>query len=273
MSDDPTLPEVVSRIAGSLPNWHIRAWIKALGAVDLPDDRTAALLITAHPGAGLGPRAAALVDAWRAAEPVPSGSAVALALASAAARNRQDRAERRVEIAVSGPVSDSVSTRLTRSVAIDVIRAATHTLLVTSYAVFGVAEISREIKSAADRGVTVDMLLETNRHGGGMLNGEGDGRDALSVLRFHPDIHLWEWATAVRRGTGGRRGSMHAKVIAADRTVAFLGSANLTDSAYQDNLEIGAVIYDRVAVGKLVDHFERLRAEVDGPLVRLRWES
>lgn len=267
-----SLPEVISRIAGSLPDSHTNAWIDVLDAVEAPDERTAALLIAAHPGAGLGPRAVALVEAWQAAVPVPSGVAVALALAAAAIRVRHDRAERRVEIAVSGPTSDSVATRLSLSVAVDVIRVATSTLLVTSYAAFGIAEIGREIKAAADRGVSVDLVLETNRRSGGMLAGEGDGRDALRVLRYHPDVHLWEWAGTERRGSTGRRGSMHAKVIAADRAVAFLGSANLTDSAYLDNLEIGAVIHDGAAVGKLVDHFVSLRADRHGPLVRLAWE-
>lgn len=273
MNPDIELAEAISRIAGSLPESHIQAWIIALRGVEVPDDRTTALLITAHPGAGLGARAAMLVDAWRAVAPIPSGTAVALALSAASIRHRQDQADRHVEIAVSGPVSDSVPTRLTHSVVVDVIRAATRTLLVTSYAVFGVAEISSEIQAVADRGVSVDLLLETNRRGGGMLSGQGDGRDALRPLRFHPDVHLWEWATAERLGPGGRRGSMHAKVIVADRCVAYLGSANLTDSAYQDNLEVGAVIHDRVAVARLVDHFERLRADAHGPLIRLRWEG
>ncbi|MEU5715776.1 phospholipase D-like domain-containing protein [Streptomyces sp. NPDC020403] len=36
---------------------------------------------------------------------------------------------------------------------------------------------------------------------------------------------------------------MHAKLIGADRSIALLGSANLTDHAYVDNPEIGAVIH------------------------------
>lgn len=273
MSTDTALIQAVSGIAGILPDTHIRSWIKLLRAIEVPDDRTAALLTAAHPGAGHGARAALLVDAWRAAEPTPPGPAIALALSAACERHRQDLADRRIEIAVSGPLSDAVPTRLTRSVAIDVIRTAAHSLLITSYVVVGVAEISREIESAADRGVCVDVILETNQHGGGMLHGQGDGREALRSLRFHPDVHLWEWAPAQRRGPGGRRGSMHAKVIAADRRVAYLGSANLTDSAYGENLEVGAVIHDQAAVGRLVDHFGRLRTEEHGPLVRLRWES
>jgi len=66
---------------------------------------------------------------------------------------------------------------------------------------------------------------------------------------------------------------MHAKVIAADRVTALLGSANLTDNAYTDNLEIGAVIHDPTAVASLVDHFATLMQSADSPLIRLPWSS
>ncbi|MEU4411518.1 phospholipase D-like domain-containing protein [Streptosporangium sp. NPDC023963] len=62
---------------------------------------------------------------------------------------------------------------------------------------------------------------------------------------------------------------MHAKVIAADRATAFLGSVNLTDSAYTDNLEIGAVIYNPSAVANIVNPFETLMRSQDGPLIRM----
>jgi phosphatidylserine/phosphatidylglycerophosphate/cardiolipin synthase-like enzyme len=200
-----------------------------------------------------------------------TGPAIALALEVASRRYEQDLASHHVEIAVSGPVSNAVPIRLTASVAIRVIRAATSRLLVTSYAAFGVREIVSEIWAAADRGVSVDLILETARSIGGKLEGDRDGRTAFHDLRFHPDVHLWQWANDQRRGPGGRRGSMHAKVIAADRATAFLGSANLTDNAYTDNLEIGAVIHDSTSVGNLVDHFTTLMRSEHGPLIRLLW--
>ncbi|QMU71842.1 hypothetical protein GXP74_29990 [Streptacidiphilus sp. P02-A3a] len=168
-------------------------------------------------------------------------------------------------------MSDAVPIRLTASVAIEVIRAATRTLLVTSYTAFGVQEIVSEIEAAANRGVSVDLVLETARASGGRLHGASDGRSAFQDLRFHPDVHLWQWASSERRGSGGRHGSMHAKVIAADRTTALLGSANLTDNAYNDNLEIGAVVRDPAAVAGLVDHFAALMHAADAPLIRLPW--
>ena len=198
---------------------------------------------------------------------------MALALEAASNRYEQDLASHRVEIAVSGPVSDAVPIRLTASVAIKVIRTATSKLLVTSYAAFGVQEIVNEIGAAADRGVSVDLVLETARSSGGRLHGDTDGRTTFDELRFQPDVHLWQWANDKRHGPGGRRGSMHAKVIAADRVTALLGSANLTDNAYTDNLEIGAVIHDPTAVASLVDHFATLMQSADSPLIRLPWSS
>ncbi|MCZ4100809.1 DISARM system phospholipase D-like protein DrmC [Streptomyces sp. H39-C1] len=268
----PSLPEVLSGLVATLPVTYLAAWVSVLRTVAFPDGRTESRLIAAHPGAGLGPHASLLLSAWRATDAQLPGSALALALEAASNRYEQDLATRHVEIAVSGPVSDAVSIRLTASVAIQVIRAASTTLLITSYAAFGVQEIVSEIRAAADRGVSVDLVLETARASGGRLFGDSDGRAAFHDLRFHPDVHLWQWANDERQGPGGRRGSMHAKIIAADRNTALLGSANLTDSAYSDNLEIGAVIRDPGAVASLVDHFSNLMHSADGPLVRLPWQ-
>lgn len=265
------LPEVISGLVASLPETHLAAWTRALRTITVPDDQTESRLIAAHPGAGLGPRAAMLLSAWRSADPQLPGPALALALEAAICRYEQDLASHHVDIVVSGPLSGTVPLRLTTSAAIEVIRSATRTLLLTSYAAFGIQEIVDEITEAADRGVSVNLVLETARSAGGRLHGETDGRTAFHALRFHPDVHLWQWANTERRGFSGRRGSMHAKVIAADRSTVLLGSANLTDNAYNDNLEVGAVIRDPIAVGKLVDHFTTLMHSESSSLVRLPW--
>lgn len=55
-------------------------------------------------------------------------------------------------------------------------------------------------------------------------------------------------------------GVLHAKLIAADRHTALLGSANLTDRALSDNIELGVVLRDPYVVEPLVDHFHWLLA-------------
>lgn len=267
----PSLPAAIASLAADLPATYRAAWIRVLQTITTPDDLTASRLIAAHPGAGLGPRATLLLAAWMATDPMPAGRAVALALDSAGTRYEHDIAMGRVDVAVSGPVTDAVPVRLTASVAVDVIRAAKRTLLIVSYAAFGVHEIEREITAAANRGVRVDLVIETVVASGGLLHGSADGRATFRDLRFRPDVHLWQWAPERRVGPGGRRGAMHAKVIAADRTAAMLGSANLTDSAHSDNLEIGVVIHDPAAVGRIVDHFAALMREDANVLALLPW--
>jgi phosphatidylserine/phosphatidylglycerophosphate/cardiolipin synthase-like enzyme len=58
----------------------------------------------------------------------------------------------------------------------------------------------------------------------------------------------------------GASGVLHAKVVAADRHTAMLGSANLTDRALSDNIELGVVLRDPHLVEPLVDHFRWLLA-------------
>jgi cardiolipin synthase C len=51
-----------------------------------------------------------------------------------------------------------------------------------------------------------------------------------------------------------------------------VGSANLTDRALADNLEIGLVLRNRELVGRVVDHFNALMDPARGPLKPLGCE-
>ncbi|MFD9465013.1 phospholipase D-like domain-containing protein [Streptomyces sp. NPDC060027] len=75
-----------------------------------------------------------------------------------------------------------------------------------------------------------------------------------------PSVAVWHRATST--------GVLHAKLIAADRHTAFLGSANLTDRALTDNIELGVVLRDPAVVGPLVDHF-RWRITPENGVMRL----
>ncbi|MEU6535648.1 hypothetical protein [Streptomyces sp. NPDC047000] len=54
----------------------------------------------------------------------------------------------------------------------------------------------------------------------------------------------------------------------ADRHTALLGSADLTDQALSDNIELGVVLRDRQVVGALVDRFRRLPDPGNGVMRR-----
>jgi phosphatidylserine/phosphatidylglycerophosphate/cardiolipin synthase-like enzyme len=137
-------------------------------------------------------------------------------------------------------MSASVPARLTSGVAVDVIRSAETSLLIASFAAHGARDVVTEIGQAVGRGVRVDLLLE-------------ESTQASAAFAALPDkVRVWH-----RAGTSG---VLHAKLIAADRHTAFLGSANLTDRALSDNIELGVVLRDPRLVEPLVDHFHWLLA-------------
>jgi phosphatidylserine/phosphatidylglycerophosphate/cardiolipin synthase-like enzyme len=170
-------------------------------------------------------------------------------------------------LVISGPTSSSVAVRLTSSVLIEIIRSARTSLLVVSFAAYGVAEVIEELCSAAARGVRIDLVLEGSASSGGTLRGQAGSSATFSPLK---DVAaFWHWPAHRRPATGTSRSALHAKFIAADATVALITSANLTDRALSTNLEVGVVLRDPVVTERLVQHFAALMQPTFGVLERL----
>lgn len=262
------LAVVIAELAGRLPPGHVAAWARVLRAVrakDLDKDGHAleARLIEARPGVALGGAAARLIATWQAAEPPLPGAALALALESAALVAGQ-AAARRSDIVVSGPVSDSATVRLTGSVISELIHDCRESLLIVSFAAFGVTEVVHELARAARQGVRIDLVLETTAEEGGALHGPVGAAAAFQAIR--QDATFWTWPAARRPAIGASRAALHAKLVAADERVALLGSANLTDKALALNLELGVIIRDPEVVRRMVRHFRSLMRPAEGVL-------
>ncbi|MFE2583101.1 DISARM system phospholipase D-like protein DrmC [Streptomyces sp. NPDC059378] len=256
------LPAVLARLAAELPPAHRQAWIRVLHTSPVPAPGVEARLLTAWPGGTRAELARALMHAWGSAVPTPDGPAVALALQAAAVAHTTAAEARRVDLVVSGPTTAAVPVRYTAQVIAEVIRAARRRLLVVSFAAYQIPEVVTELRAAADRGVQLDVVLESPREDGGVLR--QDARTAFGTLA----ADFWHWP-ATRRPTEGGRASLHAKLIAADDHTAFLGSANLTGQALSHNLEVGVVLRNPEVVGRLVAHFRTLMNQEHGILRRL----
>ncbi|MEU1603113.1 DISARM system phospholipase D-like protein DrmC [Micromonospora matsumotoense] len=257
----------IAGTAADLPSGHIAVWAEVLSRAHGPDRSVEVALIEARPGHAITIHARRLIDAWRTEAPDLPGPAVALALRSAAQVHQQQTAQRS-ELVISGPTSPSVSVRLTSSVVVEVIRAARSSLLVVSFAAYGVTAVVDELVAAARRNVHVDLVLESSVEDGGALRGRLGASVAFAALR---DLAtFWHWP-AHRRSTGGTsRPALHAKLIAADDRCVLISSANLTDRALTHNLEVGVVLRNPDLVRKLVAHFTALMRAPAGPLERLR---
>ncbi|MEU1785891.1 DISARM system phospholipase D-like protein DrmC [Streptomyces sparsogenes] len=241
------LPELLARLGRRLPQDRLTDLISALHTADNPDAGILDRFAAANPAVGLAQQMDAIRQAWREETPTLPGSAVALALAAATALDIPSE-HHFVELVVSGPVSPSIAVRLTSGIAVDVIRSARESLLIASFAAYGVTEIVSELRQAVERGVDVDLVLEES---------------TTAVRAFGPlgnRVRIWHRTEAFASGT------LHAKLIAADRHTALLGSANLTDRALSENIELGVLLHDPRTVGRIVEHFRWLTLPETGLL-------
>jgi phosphatidylserine/phosphatidylglycerophosphate/cardiolipin synthase-like enzyme len=239
------LPALLAALCDRLPDDSYTSVHRVLAEAFGPDDSRVTRFVAGQHAAGLAHQLMDVVRAWRAEAPGLSGAGLALALATARSRPRTDPAQ----VVVSGPLSLSAPARLTSGVALEVIRSATSTLLLVSFAAYGARDIVEELAKAVDRGVHVDLLLEETTQ----------AAEAFAALPS--EVHVWH-----RTGTAG--GVLHAKLVAADRHTALLGSANLTDRALSDNIELGVVLRDPRLVEGLIDHFRWLLMPENGIMRR-----
>ncbi|MBT1098620.1 DISARM system phospholipase D-like protein DrmC [Streptomyces sp. Tu10] len=244
MSD--RLPMLLAALSKRLPGERLTALQQQLHQADGPADEGFHRWAAAQQAAGLAFQLTEMRIAWQQEAPRLSGSALALSLGALAAA-RKDTEGEPTELVVSGPTSPAIPVRLTSSVAVDVIRSARKALVIASFAAFGIHEIVAELRAAAARGVRTDLLLEESTSAVRAFGSLGS-----RVQVWHPI------------DTSARR-SLHAKVIAADRHTALLGSANLTGRALRDNIEVGVILRGS-HVGRLVDHLRWLTRPETGLL-------
>jgi phosphatidylserine/phosphatidylglycerophosphate/cardiolipin synthase-like enzyme len=240
------LPALLAELAERLPAERLAGWATALRTAEHPYDVVLDHLVEAAPAAGLAVELRRLRRAWQEEAPELPGAALALALDTVARAEIFDAG--RNDLVVSGPTSPAIPVRLTRGIAIDVIRSARQTLLIASFAAFGITDLVTELRQAAQRGVLIDVLLDDST---GAARPFAPLRDQIRV--WHP-------------AEGSSIGRLHAKVIAADRHTALLGSANLTNRALDENLEVSVTLRDPHLVGRLVDHFRWLSSSSTGLL-------
>lgn len=239
----PRLPGLLAALGDRLPVDRTLALEHVLKAVADPDDPLLSRFIRAQSAAGLARQLTEITRAWRAEAPGTTGAGLALALATSRSLLRPTSPQ----VVVSGPASASLPVRLTSGVAVEVIRSAHTSLLIASFAAHGALDVVEEIGRAVGRGVQVDLMLEESTQA------------STAFAALPEEVRVWH-----RTDTSG---VMHAKLLAADRHTAFLGSANLTDRALSDNIELGVVLRDPVTVEPLVDHFLWLLAP-EGNLMR-----
>ena len=171
----------------------------------------------------------------------------------------------------SGPRVAGVPARDTRTVYEQLLGGARRSLWVCAYAYFdgpGIFEgLARRLDAVAD--LDVKLLLNIGR-------GRGDttAEDSL-VRRFAEGFWGMDWPGSSRPAVyydarslalDGSTAVLHAKAVVADGEAVFVTSANLTDAAWDENIELGVLAHDHALAASVVAHFQGL---IDGEILKL----
>ena len=163
----------------------------------------------------------------------------------------------------TGPEVVGLHARDTRRAYEELIGAARQSIWVCSYAFFdgprAFATLAGRLDSNPRLKVTLLLNIERRR---------GDTTTAESLVRRFAD-HFWgaAWPGTARPSVyydprsvadDGPGGVLHAKAVVADDETVFITSANLTEAAFDRNIELGLLARDRTLAATTVLHFRTL---------------
>jgi phosphatidylserine/phosphatidylglycerophosphate/cardiolipin synthase-like enzyme len=196
-----------------------------------------------------------------------SGPAVALALdAVAAAAAQVDRPD----LVWSGPAVAGLQARDTRRVYEELVAGAERSIWVSTFAYYDGRQAFRTLAERMDEAaaVQVTLLLNIQRR-----SGDTTAADAV-VARFAERFWTQDWPGERRPsvfydprslGSAGGEGVLHAKAVVVDDRAAFVTSANLTEAAFDRNIEVGVLSREPALAASLARHF---RVLIDQKILR-----
>ena len=200
-----------------------------------------------------------LMNMWsKTTEPI-TPSNLAWAIRSAAVADQIHRAEQSIELVWTGPTSSDVKLRRTQQVLLDLIRNARASVMIVTFAAYKVPEVAEELVKAADRGVSIALILESPE--------ESEGKVAFEALqalgtKVGEKSRVYVWPHEKRpHDSEGHHGPMHVKCAIVDGRALLVSSANLTEFAHNINMELGVLIRGENVPSKVMSHFDRLIGE------------
>lgn len=201
-------------------------------------------------------KATAFLDYWRMQQPGVTVESVTLALLTATQVSNYYRQAQRLELVWTGPDSQVIPLRRTDQALLQLIHEAQQSLHIVSFAVYKVDNIAQALVTAAERGVSISIYLETPD--------ASEGKMSLDTMRAFGEVaaknaQLYVWPKEKRPLTEtGKYGSLHAKIALADGHDLLISSANLTGYALSLNMEMGLLVRGGETPGQVAHHLQRL---------------
>ena len=186
--------------------------------------------------------------------------------AAAAWLRSLDKASSRVSppsLVWTGPPARGIYSRDTRQVFAELVEGAKRSIVISSYAYFDGPEAFKILAGKMDRDPSVEVTLLLN------IDRRRQRTTATEALVHAFAERFWQsdWPGKAKPSvyydprsldTEGPRGVLHAKAVVADQETLFVISANLTEAAFDRNIEMGVLLRDRAIARTAFIHFQRL---------------
>lgn len=161
------------------------------------------------------------------------------------------------EVIWSGPATEAIPARRIDQVLYDLTNAARQHILLVTFAAAKISFLSANLAEAIRRGVCVELVLEFETESAGQLTVDAKAAFPEAITRT---AHVYYWPLNQRtRNQAGRPGKLHAKCAVVDDN-AIVSSANLTDDAFNRNMELGVLFRGGAVPNQLLEHFHSLIA-------------
>jgi phosphatidylserine/phosphatidylglycerophosphate/cardiolipin synthase-like enzyme len=237
------LADAVVAVVAELGDAHVRGLASAYRSAGTYNASSATVVRQALP-ATHREHVDLLNNAW-AENDRTAGASIALALEAALAA-KMSAATISVDVVVTGPDSPAAPVRLTSEVVRQLIASAQQRVTLVSYAAYQMPAIIAALDAAVSRGVRVDLILESPEH----LDG-GGGAAAYAKYR------VYHWPVDQRDPPEAK---LHAKAVIVDSRDVLLTSANMTNAAYDKNIELGLLCRGGGTASRVQKHFDALIA-------------
>lgn len=197
-----------------------------------------------------------LLTAWNQEMPSTGLPELSHALLAASAASREERQRQQLELVWSGPGLTSSTLRSTGPALLELIESARETVYIVTFAAYKVPAVADALAAAERRGVRVVFVLESDEGNGGKVD-----FDPLPHLRAsglqRTEVYMWPLEHRLRDNRG-RFGTLHAKFAVADRVKLLVSSANLTEFAFNLNIELGVLVTGGHGPAEAVRHVDEL---------------
>lgn len=182
-------------------------------------------------------------------------SEIGWSLEIAAALREKHIHEQTVEITWTGPSVNTFPIRRIDQVLYDLILEARRHILLITFAAARIERLKAALRDASKRGVRICLVLEFDDESEGQLS-----RSAIEAFAgsIEDTAEIYCWPLDKReRNIYGRPGKLHAKCAVIDEAT-LISSANLTDDAFNRNMELGVLIRGGDIPARIKRHIEEL---------------